>query len=485
MSDVDANVLLLLTDQWRHDAVGYRAGSQALTPTLDGLAKGGVAFEHAFTPIPLCSPARACLLTGRWPFQSAMIDNVGVGASKQGPLEPGHRTWLDAAVQSGYRVGYYGKWHLGADGPIARGVHGHSPSGFERNAPPPGSGKAPVTERGELEVDQDRVHPRRDLLPGSRPPYYGTLTSGIEDTQTRRTASEAIGFFEQDDGRPWFLTTSFHGPHFPHLVPEPFAGLVAPGAADLPGSLDDSFTGKPWFQSRPWWPCHDTSGLTQDDWRKTTAAYLGMIAFIDAEMGRVLNAATASSGGRPTVVIFTSDHGEMLGAHGRFDKGPYLYDEVMRVPLLIRRLAPGETALDIGPEWRQEFVSLLDVAETLFGLAGEQSHGPGRDLLHLTAGRSNDAWPDEAIGWYQSYNGHSFTLRSIRTLDYKYCFNPQDVDELYDLKEDRGEVHNLIGDCAHKAIGENLRERLMVWMRRAGDPLAEGWDDLPDAGTLN
>ncbi len=472
----DHNVLFVLTDQWQHDALGFAGSGLAHTPNLDRLAAGGTAFDHAFTSTPLCSPARGCILTGRWPHQSGMTDNLGVGASRQQALGPEQRTWLEAARDAGFRVGYYGKWHLGEDGPITRGAHGYSHAGFERGRPPAGAGEAPAPEAGELRPEC--VFPTAKVLPGGKPPFYGTIGGTADDTQAGRTAAEAIEFLRAPDPAPWFLTVAFHGPHFPHLLPEPFASLIDPGRVPLPASLGDDFTGKPWFQNQNWWPCHDTSDLGEDDWQRTAAAYYGFIAMLDEMIGRVVAAADAAANGRLTTIIFTSDHGEMLGAHNRFDKGPYFYDEVMRVPLII------SSAGAPPPARRREFVCPADLGATLFALAGEDCDGTGRDLLPLITGESPEAWPDESFGWYESYNGHSFALRSVRTPEYRYCFNPQDVDELYDLREDPAEMINLANDPGHAHIAKALRERVFDWMRREGDPLANCWSDLPPAGSF-
>lgn len=468
------NVLLLLTDQWRHDALGCAGNPLAHTPHLDRLAEGAARFTCAFTPTPLCSPARASLLTGRWPHQTGVTDNFGVGATRQGPLAREQRTWLEAARDAGFRVGYFGKWHLGEDGPILRGAEGWSRGGFDRGRPAPGTGRSPATEMGELRPDW----PEPDypgVLPGGRPPFCGTISGTLQDTATWRTATEGIHFLRIRDDRPWFMAVSFHGPHFPHLVPEPYADLIDPAEVPLPASLEDDFAGKPWFQGRTWWPCHDTSGLSADDWRRTAAAYYGAIAMLDAAIGSVLAAARDD---RPTAIVFTSDHGEMLGAHGRFDKGPYLYDEVLRVPLIIR---PPEGA---APAVRDEFVNLLDVGATLFALTGEASPGSGRNLLGPARDDAAGVWPDEAFGWYESYNGHSFVLRSIRTRDWKYCFVPQAVDELYDLHADPHELTNLASDPGHAPMVRALRARLFAWMHRERDPLANDCSDLPPAGSL-
>lgn len=484
------NVLFILTDQWRHNALGFCGDPLAHTPNLDRLAAGASFFRHAFTSVPLCSPARGCLLTGRWPHQSGMEDNVGVGASQQAGLSAEVRTWLEAARDHGYRVGYFGKWHLGHPGPSERGAQ-YIAEPADLQGAEGGKEAARATESGELRSPfreqwlADVARRRPDFFP----PFYETLPGTMEETQTGQVSAAAVRFLQEaaSDSRPWFLTVSFRGPHFPHAVPEPYASLIDSAKVPLPENLYDDFRQKPWFQNRIWWPCHDTAHLDEEAWRKTSAAYYGMIAMLDEAIGRLLNAVAAADGGRPTTILFASDHGEMLGAHGRFDKGPYFYDEVMRIPLLIR---PGEVGLPARegsgqqPRWRDEYVSILDLGATLFSLAGETPQIPGRDLMPLVHGEWTGPWPQEAFGWYNYYNGHSFVMRSIRTPAYKYVFAPQAVDELYDLQADPGELVNLASDPAHASKVTELRQRLFAWMMQEGDPLLEQWQELPPAGTL-
>jgi len=447
------------------------------TPTVDRLAASGQWFANAFTTCPLCSPARGTLLSGRWPHQTGMIDNVGVGGSPQAGLGSDVRTWLEAARDGGFRTGYFGKWHLGQEAGEARGV-AFDVVGREPNGPRPEQ-HAPADERGQIVPEiaaRLRMSPTR---PGDRPPFYGLPPGGPEAKRDHRIADRAFGFLDAPDEPPWFCCASFPGPHFPSVLPEPWLSRYDPAAFELPANLGDRFVNKPWWQNRHWWPPVATDALTDDDWRRTMAAYAGYVSLMDHELGRVLAAAVRYSGGRDTWVVFAADHGEMLGAHSRFDKHAYGYDEILRIPLVIARLAPDGSAT--GPTGRRDHhVNLLDLSATLFGLAGEPCGGDGRDLL-----RSAEAdWPDETFACYHAYNGHSFQLRMLRTPAWKYIFTPQDIDELYDLERDPGEVRNLADEPAHAAVRAELRARVFAWLERTADPLRSGCGALPKAGSL-
>lgn len=489
MTDSRPNILFLFADQWIHDWFGFRGHPWARTPNLDRLAAGAGVFTHAFCATPLCSPSRATTLTARWPHQCGVLDNMrSLGRSRQPPLADGQRTWLEAARSAGYRVGYFGKWHLGTDGPVRRGAVG-PPGVFEPRTDLP-TDDPHADEQGRL------LKPviGEDAGTGQRPPFYARSARTPEETQSGLTATHAIGFLAgASHDTPWLLTTSFHGPHFPHEVPSPFHEWFLPDQVALPANFTDHFDGKPWPQATPWWNCQATAHFSAADWRKTIAGYLGMLALVDSQIGRVMEAARVASGARPLHVIFAADHGEMLGAHQRFDKGPYFYDEVWRVPLILRSPEDGPWPPDGQSPSRRELprfhrtpVNLLDLGATLFALVNARPPATGRDLREAMQPAPDPAkWPRVAHGSYNYYNGHAFAIRAIRTDEWKYVFNPQTVDELYDLVNDPGELRNRIGDPSTRPVAQELQQRLFRWMREQRDPLA-GLDParLPAAGAF-
>ena len=472
------NVLFVLTDQWPATRFSHR-GSPVQTPNVDALAAHGTVFTNAFTTCPLCTPARGTLLSGRWPWRTGVIDNYGIGYSTQEPMATSIHTWIDAAARSGFEVGYFGKWHLGPDGPALHGAHA-STHGID-------AGKSPYDGKNESHSYQkalDQQARQKSRIIDGVPPFYGRLKGGKEAADTHRTTTETTAFIDRvaaaSKERPFFLTASFNGPHFPHYLPAEYAALYDPADVTPPASLHDSFERKPWFHSKPWWPSMDTSWMDEEAWRKAIAFTWGHMTMVDHAIGTILGALQRHGLSDKTVVVFTADHGDMCGEHSRFDKGPYFYDEVMNIPLVIGY--PGKQ-----PAVQPGFASLLDVGATLFGLAGDHDHigmTDGRDLLPAV-GVSTPVGPDEAFGAYQRYNGMSFEVRCLRTERHKLVWNPQAVDELYDLTVDPAELHNRIDDPELAGVQSDMMTRLLRFFAERGDKLAaDRPTDLPAAGTI-
>ena len=473
------SVLVLLADQWPATHFSHR-GAPIATPRVDELVAGGTLFENAYTSCPLCSPARGTLLTGMRPWRNGMVDNYGVGYSLQRPLDAGLRTWLEAGAEAGYRVGYFGKWHLGPDGSRRRGAAESSPAIDSRQRPfdqkPGGHSYAAVAARYAEE---------RNRLVSGNPPFYGELAGGREQTHAFRLVEEVRGFLERHaqtgDPDPFLLTASFTGPHFPHYLPAAYAHRYRPEHVTLPPNLHDDFAGKPWFHRVPWWPSMDTSGFDEAEWRRAIAHTWGHMTMVDEAIGRVLDLLAEHGHDGDTAVLFAADHGDMCGEHNRFDKAAYFYEEVLRIPLCIR--LPGAVpAINAAP------VSFIDLGTTLFHLLGEPEHGAatdGHDLAPLVGtDRVPADWDDAAYASYHRYNGISFECRCIRTATHKYVWNPQDVDELYDLDRDPAELTNLIDRREYARVRSTLSGRLRSWLRSAGDPLPTTVADLPPAGTI-
>jgi len=174
-----------------------------------------------------------------------------------------------------------------------------------------------------------------DFLVKGRGLFWGETRQTKEQTPAFRTIRNGVSFLDDyarnDLTKPFFLTVSLNPPHFPHYLPPDYARIADNFTVDLPPSIEDGFLRKPWFQHKAWWPCMDTSPLTTEEWRTVIAYSWAHLMMVDDAIGQVLSALDQLGLTDETIVIFAADHGDMQGAHNRFDKGPYFYDEIWRI----------------------------------------------------------------------------------------------------------------------------------------------------------
>ena len=392
-------------------------------------------------------------MTGLYPHQSGIIDNCDVGASTQEYLPKSSITWLDRRQESGRKTGYFGKWHLGLDWQSKEtGVEfdicriESDRLKHETRIP-----EATVTERGQLKNMQDPRSAKKS--DDDYVPFYKKLDS-IEKRFEYKVTKKTMEFLEKNRDKPWCVTASLVGPHFPNSNPEPFYIMYDQVDIPMPKSMYDTFQNKPWYQSRKWWPSIDTEYFDEHEWEKTIRAYYGSISLMDYFIGQILEKAKECSGGRKTIVIFTSDHGEMLGNHGKFDKHAYCYEDVIRTPLLVCPDLKGEQEKNVCAN----NCNTLDIAQTFFELAGCKCKN-GRSLFKISEDKKEKK--EDIYCNYYKYNGHSFEIRAIKEGNIKYSFIPQDIDELYHLSTDPNEMINL-----------------------SDDYLCDILDFLPEAGTI-
>ncbi len=432
------NMILFVTDQWRWDTLNA-LGHPAKLPHLKAFQKKATSFPNAFTTVPLCTPARASLFTGKLPHQHGTMDNVqGKSFFPHGKLHPAQRTYLEGLQAEGYHVAFVGKWHLGDGTLLDRGITDVTLSD---------GGDTPLTAGTDVTFDAPR-----------HSPYYGTITKGQPlDAQRVDAAIAMLPKLAQSD-RPFCLVLALHAPHFPHHVPAEYVALYDDLPEDFtPANWCPPFReqGKPAAQSAPWHSSHATADMTMQDWRRTTQHYWAFCSWVDAQFGR-FDAAVSDAGlETSTVMVVTSDHGEMLGAHGWFDKGPFFYEEVIRIPMMIRDPATA------GGTERQNFVSFHDLFPTLMERAGATTGDPDRSFWKTQA--------EHAFYVYDAYQGRQFRFRGIRGARYKYAWSPHDTEELYDLKSDPGERSNRAGDPALAAVQQDLKARLFAWMKANDD----------------
>ena len=455
------NIVLLYCEQFQHDVASF-AGGPAKTPNLESFAAEAVNFRTACTTTALCSPARGALFTGRLGHRTGMEDNPYGWHTRTTGLDLGHTTLIEWARRKDYFVGYFGKWHLGADGPIRRGAHRYPATGFERPRVP-GKTNKPDFSMSKPYYEKGRVFTEK-------PGFYKTQPGEYEDCWAHKVAQSGVQFLKEaaEKNQPFFLTTSFVAVHPPYDVPAPYNTMYDWRSTKLPVNLHDTFEKKPAYQADVMWPFHDTAHMSDDDWRRSNAFYHGFVTLLDRALGEVIDALKSNKQLDNTLVVVIADHGDMNGAHNRYDKGPYSYDEAMRIPLLVRW--PG-----IQPRQVSRHVHSMDINQTIVEWAGLEPDIPNVDSRSLRPlmERGDSAWttPDEAFYRYEWYNGLWFGLRAVRTPAFKYCFNPAGIDELYDLRKDPGELNNCIDTPDVASVQRDLEDRLQAHLDQTGDTL--------------
>lgn len=432
------NLIFIVTDDQARWGVGAYGNKEVRTPNLDLLARQGALFQHAFVATPVCSPSRASLMTGKYGTQVNITDFINPKEGKAGVGLPEHALpWPAVLQRHGYVTGLIGKWHLGDLAqfhPTRRGFHHFF--GFV------GGGNTPLNptleENGQVKK------------------FQGSLPDILTDN--------AIDFVKKNRDKPFALCLHFRAPHAPYApVPE-----------------EDS----KWFKDLdPTIP--KFKGLNEAQVKKLTREYYASIHSVDRNLGRLLAVLQQFGLEEDTLVVFTSDHGYMIGHHGLWHKGngvwlvenlkgvrrPNMFDHSLRVPLLVRwpRVVRPGTQIE-------EMVSNIDTFPTVLGLLkvtppGDYKH-EGADFSPLLHGKKI-AWRDAVFSQYDLHNGGAARMRSIRTKTHHLIrhYEAKGLDELYDLTKDPEELVNVHDEAGYRAVRDQLQARLDEWMRGIGDPL--------------
>ena len=498
------NILLITTDQQRADCFGFR-NPAIRTPHIDRLARGGTAFSACITPNLVCQPSRASILTGLLPLTHGVWDN-GVD------LDPavGERGFAGVLAAAGYSTALIGKAHFSSKAtfaPTGTPEDRHSGALYERgwNGPYMGFQYVELAIQGHFNKIRPIHRPvvghyeRWFLARGKDEEAYGLWASesepGVGAAQTWSsalpnawhnstwTADRTLAWLgARDRIKPFCLWTSFSDPHHPFDCPAPWSRMYDPKDVPLPRHRT------PDLERRPWWHKAALEGVPQladENMRRfrtegsrvplqsdlqlahMTANYYGMISQIDHNVGRILDAIRDQDLERDTLVVFTTDHGELLGNHGLYLKHPIAYEDLLRVGMVLR--GPGVRAgVDIA-----EPVSTLDLGPTFYEFAAVRTPEPvqGKSLLGLARGE-----PEVRAVAYSEWHVHparcgvGLQLRTVRTRTHKCTFElGSGAGELYDLAHDPEEMVNRFDDPAYK--GE--RDALEQMMRERPGPIRE------------
>lgn len=462
MSTEQPNILLIQSDQHRADCIGANGHPFIKTPNLDRLASEGVTFANAYCPIPLCSPARACLLTGQWSHQHGSLANCD--APHWRPIADDVPTYSQALREAGYFLSHLAKWHVDpVRTPTEFGYH-ESIAGPEFEKPyvawrtEQGLPKRPIDDKYFEDVDAHFGYVDPEITPEQSRLGYGA-TMAIE--RLERCAAQE---------KPFFFAWNPPEPHFPCVVPEPYASMYPPESIPPWPGFADPLEAKPYMhgQMRRTWR---TDTWDWDEWAPHVGRYMGEISLLDAQIGRVLSALDRLGLNENTIVVYTADHGDMTGNHGLIDKHCVMYDDIVRVPLIIR----WPETISSGSVHQSFVTSALDLAATFCdaGRTKTPRTFSGESLLPALRGETPGR---EDI--FSEYHGNQFglyTQRMVRNRRYKYVYNATDLDELYDLEADPAEVHNLAARPEMAEVLKRMQKRLIEWMEASNDRQLNTW----------
>jgi arylsulfatase A-like enzyme len=453
------NILFLMTDQMQGAAL--RPGHPAITPNLDRLARRGVRIDRAYTPNPVCSPARACLMTGLLPHAHGVLEVTHTTDDDQSVLRTKHPHWMQSLAAAGFRGGYFGKWHLERSKQLqnfgwemfasentaalkdATAKHGRpaTKTFAERLIETPGYKSSPFYRV----TDQDPRHK-----------FVGVVTTLAEDFMR-----DAL---KRDE--PWCCFVSCLEPHDPFICGKAAFDLYDVDALPLPATLRDRGERQPNIYRKS---ARVYAGFSDHDHRMAAACYYASITEIDQQYGRLLDLLESEGRLDDTLVVFTSDHGEQLGAHGLYCKNIGAFERAYHIPMLLA--GPGVARGGVA----DARVGLHDLAPTLCELAGVPWTDNGQSRSFAPLLRVPLAHAGEFTAGYAEYFGTRvrFLQRVVWDGPWKLVFNGFDFDELYNLDEDPEEADNRIDDPACADIVRRLFARMWEIVRRTDDPLID------------
>lgn len=481
------NILFIMTDQQRWDCLGANGNKIIQTPNLDRLAKLSANFTHAFVQSPVCVPSRVSFFTGRYPHSHKNRVNYT-------PLAKSEILMQARLKEAGYTTASVGKLHL-----FPPTVEEAKRTGFDivelHDAVPY------LDQFSDYVKWRNRNDPHKEIryrqyaknVKKGENPFRAAIDEAFTDTAWvgQRTRHYIKQLTAAD--KPFFLYSSFWKPHSPYEVPAPYDQMYNEIDIPLPKltTLEDIKRLPPPLQKlilRGKKPLHD---MDRQRLQWIYRSYYAAISQIDKEIGLILKTLEDSGQADNTIIAFSSDHGDQLLKHGMMGKNAF-FEESVRVPFIIGY--PGQ----VRPGQYDELVETIDLLPTLFELAGlpEPKESQGHSLAPLISDRGRDYQPRDAVFSENIIpevitRGQDFFFekgkgikgirypdaKMIRTQRWKYNYYPDGYGELYDLKNDPGEYHNLAGQVDHQEIESELKEKLLHWMVTADAPdqIAPKW----------
>ncbi len=431
------NLLIIHTDEHNFRTLGCYGGEIVKTPNIDFLAVNGAMCTKFYATTPVCSPSRAAFVSGRYPQNTPVVTN-NIAMSDD------IVTFAEILRRQGYATGYAGKWHI--DGGGKPQWEPERRFGFEDNRY--------MFNRGHWKKMEDTpAGPRVAARNDKDKPTYAVAGADEKSFTTDWLATKAIDFVNANRSRPFCYMVSIPDPHGPNTVRAPYDTMFKASQVSVPSTLH-----KTKEQTPGWAP--PQQNLTARSLRKIMPSYYGMVKCIDDNVGRILAALRKNGILDRTIVVFTSDHGDLCGEHKKLNKG-VPYEGSAKIPFIMYHPAKikGGTVVD-------QVLTCVDFLPTVLSLMSVKTAGleQGRDASKLFVGRTPPDWKD--IGFMR---GTSDWLCAM-TKDYKIVFSQKDVPWLFDLKKDPDELTNLFEDPQYGDIVKRLASELIAYCRKYDDP---------------
>ena len=479
------NLLFLFTDEQRADTMSAYGNTAIHTPNLDRLASQSTVFDQAYVTQPVCTPSRSSILTGLWPHANGCTAN-------NIPLRPDTPCLPEMLASGDYATAYHGKWHLGDEL--------YAQHGFDEWVSIEDMYNRWFTEGRDKEKASDYYH---YLIDQGFTPKNGKRFGRMEATslpeeygKPAMLGREASRFIRQNADNPFCLYVNFLEPHMPFSGPRNDQHDI--WDIHLPRNFDAKPTELQPLKTRVLqrqYEEHGHGGMplkTEKDWRRLIANYWGLCSLVDTYVGQILDTLDECGLADNTIVVYTSDHGDMMGSHRLLAK-TVMFQEAVTVPLLVR--LPGQKEMRRVPAP----VSQIDLVPTLLDLMDQPvpDHLHGESLKELvTTGKQERASEDAFIQWNSPYHqgkpkpdGASgpdwqdeyglpeeiidATADPVRTIvspdGWKMNWSPLGEHELYNLDEDPFERHNLAMEADHRPRMREMAERVLRWQERVGD----------------
>ncbi|NCD06798.1 MAG: DUF4976 domain-containing protein [Spirochaetia bacterium] len=442
-------VVFVMTDTTRWDMLGCYGNKDMKTPNLDQLANEGVKFNKNYTTQPVCGPARSAIFTGLYPHSNGGITNTV-------SLTEGVKTIGQYLKPNQINSAYIGKWHLDGGDYFGNGI---CPDGYDKDY------------WYDMRCYINELSDSEKVL--SRQESASLENGGIKEefTFAHRVSDRAIDYIDKNYDKDMFLCVSYDEPHQPYLCPEPYASMYENYDFPKTPNYYDNLENKPLYQ-KLW--AGETLYEDKDNLKLRPQLFLGCNSFADYEIGRVLDKVKEKMPN--ALIIFTSDHGEALGAHSLNLKGPALYEEITHVPLIIK----GSSFLQApSNEEYNHVTSHIDLVPTLLDYYNINIPPvlAGKSMRSIIENPKDNILREEVFCEFHRYEidhdgfGGIQFMRGVISDDRKFAVHLLDnTDELYDTKKDPYELDNLIENEVYLEDRNYLHQKVLDWMNDTRDP---------------